>query len=135
MSERPAKILVVEDEGLVALLLQEALIDFGYEVAGPVPNTWKALKLLADEAIDAAVLDVNLGGERVDPVAEALAAASIPFIFATGYSDRAALPAAFRDRATLHKPYGMEQVHRALIQLLAAATEASVLATGTRITH
>lgn len=135
MSERPAKILVVEDEGLVALLLEEALIDFGYEVAGPVPNTKKALNLLANEAIDAAVLDVNLGGERIDPVAEALAAASIPFIFATGYSDSAALPAAFRDRTILHKPYGMEQVRQAVIQLLAAATEASVLAVGTRITH
>ena len=119
----------------MALLLEEALIEFGYEVAGPAPNTGKALKLLADEAIDAAVLDVNLGGERVDPVAEALAAASIPFIFATGYSDASALPPAFRDRLTLHKPYAMEQVHRALVQLLAATGEARAVATGTLITQ
>jgi CheY-like chemotaxis protein len=116
--EAQAKILVVEDEGLVAMMLEQGLIDCGYDVVGPAPDTKKALSLLAAQAIDAAVLDVNLGNERVDPVAEALAAASIPFIFCTGYTDPSALPPGFRDRTMLHKPYRIQEVNDALIQLL-----------------
>jgi len=119
MTDHPAKILVVEDEGLVALALQQLLVTFGYEVVGPAPSTRKALKLLAEEkAIDGALLDVNLGDERVDPVAEALAAASIPFLFATAYSGPAALPPAFRDRPILNKPYPPERLRQALVHLL-----------------
>jgi len=126
-----ARILVVEDEGFVAMMLEEGLIDFGYDVVGPASNTRKALKLLAAETVDAAVLDVNLGDERVDPVAEALAAASIPFIFCTGYADASALPPGFQDRPMLTKPYRIEQVHDALTQLLVVAAEAKILPAGT----
>jgi hypothetical protein len=67
---------VVEDEGLVAMVamtLEEGLIDLGYNVVGPASSTRQALNLLAAEAVDAAVLDVNLGDERVDPPDTALA--------------------------------------------------------------
>ncbi|MCW2248982.1 CheY-like chemotaxis protein [Azospirillum fermentarium] len=119
MTENPAKILVVEDEGLVAMALQQLLVSFGYDVVGPAPSTRKALMLLAGETgIEGALLDVNLGDERVDPVAEALAAASIPFLFATAYTGPAALPPAFRDRPVLNKPYPPERLRQALVQLL-----------------
>ncbi|PWC87506.1 hypothetical protein TSH100_09775 [Azospirillum sp. TSH100] len=126
MTEQAARILVVEDEGLVAMALEQTLIAFGYDVVGPASNTRTALKLLAsEERFQGALLDVNLGDERVDPVAEALAAASIPFLFATAYSDPAALPAAFRDRPVLNKPYPPERLRQALAQLLGRAEEAS----------
>jgi CheY-like chemotaxis protein len=109
---------VVEDEALVAFSLQQLLNEFGYEVVGPSPNTQTALLLFADTAIDAAVLDVNLGEERIDRVAEALAAASVPFVFATGYSDVAALPAAFKQRPMLNKPYQPHELQEAVSRLL-----------------
>lgn len=128
MAEHPARILVVEDEGLLALAIKQMLTDFGYDVIGPAPNTRKALTLLAtEEAIDGALLDVNLGNERVDCVAEALAAASIPFIFTTGYSAASALPLAFRDRPRLNKPYMPENLRRALIQMLTGPEDARAL--------
>lgn len=109
----------MEDEGLVAMALQQLLVSFGYDVVGPAPSTRKALMLLAGETgIEGALLDVNLGDERVDPVAEALAAASIPFLFATAYTGPAALPPAFRDRPVLNKPYPPERLRQALVQLL-----------------
>jgi CheY-like chemotaxis protein len=135
MAGRALKILVVEDEGLVAMLLEAALLDFGYNVVGPASSTKKALKLLAAEAVDAAVLDVNLGDERVDAVAEALNAASIPFIFASGYSDSSVLPNAFRDRVMLSKPYRVEQVLDALFQLLKPTEEHKTLSAGSVMTQ
>jgi two-component SAPR family response regulator len=114
MPDRPARILVVEDEGLVAMALEEILLAAGYDVAGPVDTTAKALDLLSGDRVDGAVLDVNLGGERVDLVAHALAAKDIPFIFATGYAATAALPEGFRDRITLLKPYTADQLEDAL---------------------
>jgi CheY-like chemotaxis protein len=119
MTGHPAKILVVEDEGVLAMAIEEILGILGYEVVGPAPNTKRAMKLLDGQTIDGALLDVNLGGERVDCVAEALAAASIPFAFTTGYSDISALPPGFRDRATLYKPFRPEQLQDVLIQMLA----------------
>ncbi len=129
MGERQ-KILIVEDEALVAFALEQLLIDFGYEVVGPAPTTSAALSLFAEGAIDAALLDVNLGDETIEPVAEALAAASVPFIFATGYSDASALPAAFRDRPVLKKPYQPDDLGAAVAQLLDHPDQDSPLPTG-----
>jgi CheY-like chemotaxis protein len=115
----PARILVVEDEALVAFALEELLGDFGYEVAGLAANVRTALKLVAAERIDAAILDVNLGSETVDPVAAALVAAGVPFVFTTGYTSASALPQGFRDRPVLNKPYQPEALRDALARLLA----------------
>jgi CheY-like chemotaxis protein len=80
------RILVVEDEGLVAMLIEDMLEDIGCEVAGSLSSVGQALKWLADGgSADAALLDVNLGGEPVWPVAEALQARGMPFAFTTGY--------------------------------------------------
>jgi DNA-binding NtrC family response regulator len=130
MVKSSARILVVEDESLVAMMLQEGLIELGYDIVGPAPNARMALKLLAADPVDAAVLDVNLGDEHSDRVAEALAASSIPFIFATGYAGISALPAAFRDRAMINKPYRINEVHDALVQLLKVNAEAKALPAG-----
>ncbi len=79
------RILVVEDEFLIALDLEVTLETAGYRVIGPALNVSAALQLLKADRPDAAILDVNLAGERVTPVAEALRAMSVPFILASGY--------------------------------------------------
>jgi CheY-like chemotaxis protein len=114
-----ARVLVVEDEALVAFALEEMLCDFGYEVVGPAPNVQSALKLVGAEKIDAAILDVNLGGETVDPVAAALAGGGVPFVFTTGYTSASALPQGFKDRPSLNKPYQPEALRDAVARLLA----------------
>jgi CheY-like chemotaxis protein len=113
-----ARILVVEDEALVAFALEETLSDFGYDVVGPAPSVQAAMKLIANEKIDAAVLDVNLGGETIAPVAAALATAGAPFLFTTGYSGASGLPQGFRDRPALNKPYQPQDLRAALARLL-----------------
>jgi two-component SAPR family response regulator len=83
------RVLVVEDEYLIAADLAEWLEGCGIGVVGPAGSVEDALKLLETEAarIDAGVLDVNVGDQRVYPVAEALAARGVPFVFATGYDE------------------------------------------------
>jgi CheY-like chemotaxis protein len=80
------RLLVVEDEALVAMLLEDALQGLGCAVVGPAGNVARALALLEHEEVDLGLLDVNLGGgERSYPVAEALAERGIPFVFVAGY--------------------------------------------------
>lgn len=102
------RILVVEDEALVAMLVEDELLDAGAEVVGPALSIGEALHLVeaaaADGGINAAVLDINIGGKHVSPVADRLAALGVPFAFATGYSvggDTGGHGAA----PTLHKPF------------------------------
>lgn len=80
-----ALILVVEDEFLIAMELESTLESAGYQVLGPAPNVSAALAVLRTEKPDAAVLDVDLAGEWVTPVAEVLRAMSVPFILTSGY--------------------------------------------------
>jgi PAS domain S-box-containing protein len=89
--QRPAirlagnQVLVVEDEALVAMALRETLSDLGYSVVGPFSRMSEAILALRSARVDAAVLDINLGGEVVYPLADVLAADQVPFIFVTGY--------------------------------------------------
>lgn len=98
--------LVVEDEFLVAMLLEDTLRDLGFEVLGPVATCAAALALVrsASGALDAAVLDVNLGGERVYPVADALRERGVPFVFLTGYAE-AELDGRFANVPVVQKPW------------------------------
>jgi CheY-like chemotaxis protein len=96
-------ILVVEDEMLVAMLLEGMLRDLGHRVV-KAARVGKALDLVASEAIDFAILDINLAGEPSYRVAEQLRLRGIPFVFASGY-DPSSLPADFHDIAVLRKPY------------------------------
>lgn len=115
------RILIVEDEGLILLTIQEIVQDLGCEVAGATISAAKAVDLVSRTALDAALLDVNLGsGETSFPVAEALAARGIPFAFITGYSTDT-MPPAYRSRPVLSKPVDERRLAAALRRLLATA--------------
>jgi CheY-like chemotaxis protein len=111
------RVLIVEDEMLVADLLEDMLDTLGAVVSGVAARVPDALALVGDGAFDAAVLDVNVAGTPVTPVAEALAARGARFLFATGYG-AAGVPAAFRDRAVLNKPYRAQDLEAALLNML-----------------
>lgn len=96
-------IMVVEDEALVALSLHDFLSELGYSVVGPVGRVTDALRILNQRPVDAAILDVNLAGEFVYPLAELLRTRNIPFVFATGYSSESIDPR-FGDISVLQKP-------------------------------
>ena len=104
-------ILLVEDEYLIAWALQDDLQRSGAHVIGPAASVEDALALLANERVDGAILDVSLGQEKVFPVAEALAARGIPFVFATGYSD---LPSTWHHVPRFEKPVEAARVALAL---------------------
>ncbi len=101
---RGRRVLVVEDEPLVAMDLEASLEAAGCEVVGPAPSVARALALIAEAGLDAAVIDANLGGNPVDAVADALVANGVPFAFSTGYG-REALPARHRGKPVLTKPF------------------------------
>jgi CheY-like chemotaxis protein len=102
------RILVVEDEALIAVMVEDMLADFGSIVVGPAATIQAALALAQSEVIDAAILDVNVRGERIDPVAEALFARGIPVLFATGYGEVRLLNGA--KAAVIDKPYTKEKL-------------------------
>lgn len=113
------RVLVVEDEYLIAADLSYALQKTGAVVVGPAPSIRRALDLLDRETtIDAAVLDMNLQGERVFPVADALHARSIPFVFASGYEGWV-VPEQHAAAPRCEKPVNPNAVARALAELTA----------------
>jgi CheY-like chemotaxis protein len=98
------RVLIVEDEYLIAADLAKSLEELGAEVVGPVPSCEQALALIKQEPrVDAAVLDINLGADRAYPVADALRQARIPFVFASGY-DAIVVPSAYADVPRHQKP-------------------------------
>ena len=110
----PQRILIVEDEPLIAMMLEDFLDILGHRLAGQADNVADALALIAAGGIDAAILDVNLrGGEQSWPIADALAANDVPFVFATGGSQDGVIEA-HRARPTLAKPFTMDGVAKAL---------------------
>lgn len=112
------RILVVEDEYLVATALADELIDATAEVIGPAPSVSRALALIERApGIDLGILDVNLGGEAVYPVADVLTQREVPFVLVTGY-DRDAIPERYRDAPTLQKPITTDAVMAAIRRLV-----------------
>jgi len=107
------RILVVEDEMLVSMLLEDMLADFGCSVVGPAPTIADAMPLATGAGIDAAVLDLNLGGDSIYPVADVLKARGVPFVFASGYGE-SGLSDAHRGAPMLQKPYRQADLERAL---------------------
>ena len=107
------RVLVVEDEMLIGMLLEDMLTDIGHEVAAIVPRLKEAMVAVERETYDMAVLDVHLHGESAFPVAEALIAKGVPFVFATGYGERG-LPEAYRGRPVLQKPFAKDDLDRVL---------------------
>ena len=105
------RILVVEDETLIAVVIEEPLQELGCVVVGPVARLDAALQLASDEALDAAVLDVTIRGGHVQPVAEQLLARGIPFVLASGYGDWS-LPENLRDQPRLTKPFTHQDLEK-----------------------
>ena len=111
------RILVVEDEMLISAMLEDMLADLGAIVVGPAATVADGLRLARSETLDAAVLDVNVRDQRIDPVADVLVERRIPMVFATGYGQSAIL--AVRGALILDKPYTKERVETALVRCLA----------------
>jgi PAS domain S-box-containing protein len=115
-----SRVMVVEDETLVAMVVCEYLDELGFSVVGPFSKLDQAMAALEHNNIDAAILDVNLGGEPVYPLADALIADCIPFVFVTGYG-AAALENRFSKVPVLQKPID----HQALERILGSPTDVS----------
>jgi DNA-binding NarL/FixJ family response regulator len=111
---RGLRILVVEDEFLVAMELEAMLQDLGGEVIGPLARLDEAVASALETTLDVAVLDVNIGGRLVTPVADALAARAIPFVFCTGY-DGSSLPGRHAAAPILMKPCQAHELKNALL--------------------
>lgn len=111
------RVLVVEDEGAVALMIEEMLQDLGCEIAASVGRLADACKMAATAEADLALLDVNLGGQLVFPAAEILRERQIPFVFSTGYG-RSGLPPEFRDQPVIGKPFSRRELQQAIASTL-----------------
>lgn len=104
------RVLVVEDEVIIAMLLEDFVEELGGEVVGPVQSASRAMKLIETEEIGAATLDVNVAGGNVYDAAAALESRSIPFVFVTGYSGLPGCPTEFTDTPTLKKPFTLDEL-------------------------
>ena len=107
------RILIVEDEMLVAMNIEDMLLDLGHEVAGLASRLEPALSLAREGEFDLAMLDVNLAGETSFPVAEILAGRRIPFLFATGYRIKG-IAEEYRTYPVLQKPFRAQDLEQAL---------------------
>lgn len=110
------RVLVVEDEMTVAMLIEDMVGELSYEVAAVVTRLEDAMRLLDSDTFDLAMLDVHLNGKTVFPFAEALEEREIPFLFATAYGPRG-IPAKFQQHLVLQKPFGPVELRRALVTL------------------
>lgn len=119
--------LIVEDESLVAMLIEEALTEIGLTTLGPATRVSKAIQLIEAHPPQGAVLDVNLAGEKVYPVADRLVALGIPFVFITGYGE-AGVRQGYDGRPVLQKPFSIEQVQTAVKGLQEGADSPTGLA-------
>ena len=115
------RILVVEDEYLIRMLLEDMLEELGYAVAAAVGTIAEARKIATDGEFNAAILDVNLDGQEIYPIADILAKRALPFVFVTGYGERS-LPEPYRGRPALQKPFQAEQLKRTLAELVSSPT-------------
>ena len=109
---------VVEDEALVLLTLEDMLADLGCEVVVSTQHVDEALRLAVDAAVDVALLDVNVGGTRIDPVAQVLAARGVPIVFVTGY-ETPSLPDGIGPSTRVGKPFQVRELADGLRRVLA----------------
>jgi CheY-like chemotaxis protein len=116
-SSATRRVLVVEDEYLIRMLLEDMLDELGYGVAAAVGTISEARQIATEGEFNAAILDVNLDGQEIYPVADILAGRGLPFVFVTGYGERS-LPEAYRGRPALQKPFQAEQLKATLAGLL-----------------
>lgn len=109
------RVLVVEDEALIAMYVENIVEQSGYGVAGVVTNIDEALAFIDDHAVDSAVLDIDLAGRPVYPLAEILKRRGIPFVYASSANERA-IPPAYRSGHVVQKPFAPSELRRALAE-------------------
>lgn len=117
-----ARVLVVEDEAAISMLLEDMLFDFGCEVVGPAARLATALEMAQSENFAVAILDVNVAGEPIYPVAEAIVRRDLPLVFSTGYGG-AGIREPFRDRPVVQKPFSQNDLKRTLISAMVGAAK------------
>lgn len=112
---RGLRILLVEDESLLLMMLEDTLAELGHEVVAVASRVATAMQLAQTAEVDLAILDINIDGEPSYPVAEILTARCIPFLFTTGYGAQG-IDANFRDAPVLTKPFTRSDIEEALAQ-------------------
>lgn len=112
-SRKAPRILVVEDEPFIVILLEDMLDELGLKITASFPQVAEAEKYLTGAEVDIALLDVNVGSEKIDPVADILAARNCPFIFTTGYGQKG-VPENHASRPVLQKPFQIDDLAKAL---------------------
>tara|TARA_R110000764_G_scaffold69756_3_gene144236 strand:+ start:509 stop:886 length:378 start_codon:yes stop_codon:yes gene_type:complete len=116
------RVLIVEDESLVAMLLETILEDMGCLPVGPASTVDEGLALASEQAqLDAALLDVNVAGRQIFPVAEILKSRGVPFVFSTGYGE-SGLPDEWRGQPTIQKPFTEAAIRDALMQAMGVSS-------------
>ena len=110
---KPLRILVVEDEMTIALLIEDMLVDLGHQVVALAMRLPSALEWAQSADIDFAILDINLDGSQSFPVADVLSARGVPFAFASGYGS-SGLNADYRQHTMIRKPFDLEALERAI---------------------
>lgn len=110
-------VLLVEDEVMIRMMVADMLEELGYVIAGEAGDIDDAVRLVQTADFDIAILDVNVNGKVVTPVAEAVQLRGLPFVFATGYGAQG-LPEKFRDRPTIQKPFQVETLARTIESVL-----------------
>jgi CheY-like chemotaxis protein len=118
-----SRILLVEDEAGVAMLIEDMLEELGCVLVASVAHLTQAYEVMESAAFDLAILDVNVSGEQVFPLASKLAARGIPLVFSTGYG-MAGIPADMRAYPVLAKPFAFEDLRRTLASALRGAPDA-----------
>lgn len=115
-SDTAPRVFIVEDESMLVMLLEDLLPTLGYEVAGSAASVDQALADLPDAKTDLVIIDVNLAGTPSFPVADALRAQGVPFLFTTGYGQQG-LPERFADAPVLAKPFRRQDIENALTRV------------------
>lgn len=113
-TNRPLRVLIVEDETLVSMLVEDILCDLGWEVPANVASVADALQALEAGEFDVALLDVNVAGQEVFPIADALLVRNVPFVFTTGYG-APGVRADLRHHPVLPKPFTSDQLIRTML--------------------
>jgi two-component system, response regulator PdtaR len=119
LDDRPRRILIIEDEPMLALALEDTLIDSGFEIAGVTGELATALAIIESGVCDAAILDVNLSGVSAGPAASALASRGLPFLILSGYMSEQQ-PSAFAGAPRLQKPCRPDRLIQTLRSILPA---------------
>jgi len=117
---RQPRVLIVDDETMVSMLIEDMVADFGGHVVGPAASFEQAMTWALEADLDLAILDVNLGGQAVYPIADVLRYRDIPFIFTTGY-DSSVIPHPYRGQRVLSKPFSHQSFWETVEEVLAGA--------------